>query len=55
MKAARYPDLPQKVDVIHEDGYRVTDKYVLFRLMWIMLTGFALFMFYVLKNNWLEG
>ena len=30
MKAARYPDPPQKVDVIYEDGYRVTDKYVLF-------------------------
>ena len=30
MKTARYPDPPQKVDVIYEDGYRVTDKYVLF-------------------------
>jgi ribA/ribD-fused uncharacterized protein len=30
METKRYPDPPQKVDVICEDGYRVTDKYVLF-------------------------
>ena len=30
METKRHPDPPQKVDVICEDGYRVTDKYVLF-------------------------
>ena len=29
--------------------------YVMFWILWIALTGFALFMFYVLENNWLEG
>jgi hypothetical protein len=30
METKRYQDPPQTVDVIYEDGYRVTDKYVLF-------------------------
>ena len=28
--------------------------YVLFWIVWIVLTGFALFLFYFLENDWLE-